>query len=59
MPLSPEALSRAVRLELTLQRCFQERELQAMAVSCWNDVQDIYGICACSTGPAESPPGLL
>jgi len=56
---SPEALSRAVRLELTLQRCFQERELQAMAVSCWNDVQEIYGICACSTLGRLTGKGLL
>jgi L-fucose isomerase-like protein len=56
---SPAALARAAKLELTLQRYFQERELQAMAVACWNDVQESYGICACSTLGRLTARGLL
>jgi L-fucose isomerase-like protein len=56
---SEEALSKAARLELALQRYFQERELSAMAVSCWNDVQEHYGICACSTLSRLTAKGLM
>lgn len=56
---SANSLLKAARLELTLRRCFQERELQAMAVSCWNDVQERYGICACSTLGRLTDLGLL
>lgn len=46
---SPEALNKAARLELTLRGYFDERDMSAMAVACWDDVQLRYGICACST----------
>ena len=56
---STEALLKAARLELTLRRYFQERDLAAMAVSCWNDVQEHYGICACSTLSRLTARGLM
>ncbi len=56
---SGEALLKAARLELTLQRYFRERELAAMAVSCWNDVQETYGICACSTLGRLTARGMM
>jgi L-fucose isomerase-like protein len=54
-----EALVKAAKLELTLQRYFKERDLAAMGVSCWNDVQEQYGICACSTLSRLTGKGLL
>ena len=56
---SAEALLKAACLELALQRYFQERDLAAMAVSCWNDVQEHYGICACSTLSRLTAKGLM
>lgn len=56
---SADALLKAARLELTLQRYFRERELAAMAVSCWNDVQETYGICACSTLGRLTAKGMM
>jgi L-fucose isomerase-like protein len=56
---SPTALLKAAQLELTLQRYFTERELQAIAMACWNDVQEVYGICACSTLGRLTAKGLL
>jgi len=58
------ALSKMARLELVLQRYFQERNLSAMAVSCWNGVharRDGYmaGICACSTLGRLTGKGML
>lgn len=43
----PAALVKSAQLELTLEQYFKERDLAAMAVACWNDVQESYGICAC------------
>ncbi|MHB0857400.1 MAG: L-fucose/L-arabinose isomerase family protein [Anaerolineae bacterium] len=56
---SAEAVNKAARLELTLARYFGERDLDAMAISCWNDVQQTYGICACSTLSRLTGKGLL
>jgi L-fucose isomerase-like protein len=55
----PEALLKAARLELALAKLFQERNLAAMAVSCWNDMQESYGICACATLGRLTNKGLL
>ncbi|MHB1293744.1 MAG: L-fucose/L-arabinose isomerase family protein [Anaerolineae bacterium] len=56
---SAEAINKAARLEMTLGRYFTERELAAMAVACWNDVQVSYGICACSTLSRLTNKGML
>ena len=56
---SEEALVKAVHLELALQGYFTERELDAMAVACWNDVQETYGICVCSTLGRLTGKGLM
>lgn len=54
-----EALLKTARLELAFRSYFTNRNLQAMAVSCWNDVQEQYGICACSTLSRLTNEGLL
>jgi len=54
-----ESLVKAAKLELTLQRYFQERELNAMAVSCWSDVPEQYGICTCSAQSRLTGRGML
>lgn len=52
-------LHKAARLELALRRLADERDLDAMAFSCWNDVQETYGICACSTLGRLTASGLM
>jgi len=52
-------IDKAARLELALRRLAEERELDAMAVSCWNDVQETYGICACSTLGRLTASGMM
>lgn len=47
-PESGEAASTLARMELTLKRLAEEKELDAMAVNCWEQVQKRYGICVCS-----------
>ena len=56
---SDAALARMARLELVLQRYFQERDLSAMAVSCWNEIQERYGVCACSTLGRLTGKGMM
>jgi len=53
------AIRKAVKLELTLQKYYTERDLAALAVSCWNDVQESYGICACSTLGRLTGKGMM
>lgn len=56
---SEAALITMGRLELVLQRYFQERDLSAMAFSCWNEIQERYGICACSTLGRLTGKGMM
>lgn len=53
------ALIKAAQLELTLREYFEERDLSAMAVSCRDDVQETYGICACSTLSRLTDQGMM
>jgi len=56
---SEEALLKAARLELALKECFKERGLAAAAVSCQGDMQEVYGICACSTLSRLTREGMM
>jgi L-fucose isomerase-like protein len=56
---SEGALLKAARLELALRECFRERELSAAALSCWRDMQEVYGICACLTLSRLTQEGMM
>jgi L-fucose isomerase-like protein len=56
---NPEALRKAAKLELTLQDYAKERELAALAVSCWPDAQEYYGLCVCSTLARLTAKGIM
>jgi L-fucose isomerase-like protein len=43
-----DAVTTLARMEVTLLRLAQEKELDALAVNCWEQVQKKYGICVCS-----------
>jgi len=43
-----EAVAVLARLEVALKRLAEEKDLDAMAVNCWEQVQRRYGICVCS-----------
>jgi len=43
-----ESVTTLARIEVTLRRLAEEKELDAMAVNCWEQVQTRYGICVCS-----------
>jgi len=58
----PEALEYAstlARIELAIKRLAQEKELDAMAVNCWNQVQLRYGVCVCSVLGRLTDAGYL
>ncbi|HHX44430.1 MAG TPA: hypothetical protein GX714_10655 [Chloroflexi bacterium] len=56
---SRTAVAKMARLELVLQHYFQERELSAMAIACWSEIQERYGVCACSTLGRLTGRGML
>jgi len=56
---SEAALTKMARLELVLGHYFQERDLSAMAVSCSTEIQQRYGICACSTLGRLTGKGMM
>ncbi|MFO7916619.1 MAG: hypothetical protein R6V13_00875 [Anaerolineae bacterium] len=56
---SEESLQKAAGLELALTAYFEERDLDAMALSCWNEMQERYGICACSTLSRLTDAGMM
>lgn len=43
-----DAVTTLARMEVTLRRLAEEKELAALAVNCWEQVQKRYGICVCS-----------
>ncbi len=43
-----EAVNKLARMEVALLRLAEEKELDALAVNCWEQVQRRYGICVCS-----------
>jgi L-fucose isomerase-like protein len=52
-------VSTLARLEVAIKRLAEEKELNAMAVNCWNQVQLRYGICACSALGRLTDAGYL
>ncbi|MHB1355293.1 MAG: L-fucose/L-arabinose isomerase family protein [Anaerolineae bacterium] len=55
----PKSLVKAAQLELTLARFAQEKQLSSMGISCWNDVQEQFGICACTTLGRLTEQGIM
>jgi len=43
-----DAVTTLARIEVMLRRLAEEKELNALAVNCWEQVQTRYGICVCS-----------
>jgi len=43
-----EAVVTLARMEVALRRLAEEKDMDAMAVNCWEQVQKRYGICVCS-----------
>jgi len=43
-----EAVTTLARMEVALLRLAREKDLDALAVNCWDQVQKRYGICVCS-----------
>ncbi|MEA3406638.1 MAG: hypothetical protein U9R48_00985 [Chloroflexota bacterium] len=56
---SEEALQKAAALELALTGYFEERDLDVMALSCWTEVQERYGICPYSTLSRLTDKGMM
>jgi L-fucose isomerase-like protein len=53
-----EAVNRLARMEVALLRLADEKELDALAVNCWEQVQRRYGICVCSVLGRLTDQGL-
>ncbi|MGD0110869.1 MAG: hypothetical protein ABSD48_03330 [Armatimonadota bacterium] len=47
------------RMEVALKRLAEEKELNALAVNCWQQVQKRYGICVCSVLGRLTDQGIL
>jgi L-fucose isomerase-like protein len=47
-PEAKESVTMLARMEVMLRRLAEEKELNALAVNCWEQVQKRYGICVCS-----------
>ncbi|MCD6469428.1 L-fucose/L-arabinose isomerase family protein [Candidatus Bathyarchaeota archaeon] len=45
--IKPEALLKLAKLEVALSRFAEENNLSAMAVQCWDAMQDVYGTASC------------
>lgn len=56
---SPGSLVKAAQLELALAGFAREKQLAALGVSCWNDVQEQFGICACSALGRLTAQGIM
>jgi len=54
-----DSVTTLARIEIALRRLAAEKELDAMAVNCWNQVQERYGICVCSVLGRLTDSGLL
>ncbi len=57
--VSEEALTNQARFELSLVRIKEELDVDAMAVSCWTQIQERYGISACSTFGRLNDQGII
>ena len=47
-PEAKKAVNTLARMEVALRRLAQQKELDVLAVNCWEQVQRRYGICVCS-----------
>lgn len=47
--ISESALLRSAKLEVFLRRWIEENALDALAIQCWNSIQQNYGVCSCAT----------
>jgi L-fucose isomerase-like protein len=54
-----DAVSTLARIEIAIKRLAEEKELDAMAVNCWEQVQRRYGICVCSVLGRLTDQGYL
>jgi len=54
-----ESVTTLARLEVAMRRLAEEKELNALAVNCWQQVQRRYGICVCSVLGRLTDSGLL
>jgi len=57
--VSEEALINQARYELSLLRIAEELGVKAIAVSCWTQIQEKYGISSCSTFGRLNEKGLI
>ena len=57
--VSEEALTNQARYEVSLMRIAKELDVSAMAVSCWTQIQERYGISACSTFGRLNDKGII
>ncbi|NLV73814.1 MAG: hypothetical protein GXY52_03895 [Chloroflexi bacterium] len=55
----PGALLKAARLEAALTAFAKRKSLSGMGISCWNDIQEQYGICACTTVARLTQNGIM
>ncbi len=55
----PTSLVRSAQLELALTKFAQDKQLSAMGISCWNDVQEQFGICACTAMSRLTQAGIM
>jgi L-fucose isomerase-like protein len=58
-PEAKEYVSTLARMEVALRRLAREKELNALAVNCWEQVQKRYGICVCSVLGRLTDQGIL
>jgi L-fucose isomerase-like protein len=56
---SEEALVNQARYEVSLMRIAKELDVNAMAVSCWTQIQQRYGISSCSTFGRLNDKGII
>jgi len=57
--IKEESIGKAARLELALKNFVQEKNLSGLTVLCWDAMQKIYGISACSTLGRMTEQGII
>ncbi|MHB9033972.1 MAG: L-fucose/L-arabinose isomerase family protein [Anaerolineae bacterium] len=55
----PGSIIKSAQLELALVKFAREKGLASMGISCWNDVQELFGICACTTLARLTEQGIM
>ena len=53
-----ESITTLARMEVAMRRLAEEKDLNALAVNCWQQVQRRYGICVCSVLGRLTDSGL-